>query len=238
MPDAAQLLCSSAQLQRHRSYMFRLHTACSCLTLLCLRLLHLLPEILELMQWRHHLFRSIINILFFFGKYSKHGHWGIKSLKSMVCKALDYKWSIQHFVLAMVIQIGWAVGWKSALEPMKVAKIDFVSSARELLMHTCLLTEAFVPGVQWRAGSIPDDNHLWQTFLLHYLRCWDTQSGIEENNLTWWFRDYYQLWKLHCFIPSLPGYVYVVFGGRAQDMFHIWSNMSSGWKMHRSCFKL
>ena len=50
MPDAAQLLCSSAQLQRHRSYMFRLHTACSCLTLLCLRLLHLLPEILELMQ--------------------------------------------------------------------------------------------------------------------------------------------------------------------------------------------
>ena len=75
--------------------MFRLHTACSCLTLLCLRLLHLLPEILELMQWGHHLSGSIINILFFFGKYSKHGHWGIKSLKSMV---LDYKWSIQHCV--------------------------------------------------------------------------------------------------------------------------------------------
>ena len=168
MPDAAQLLCSSAQLQRHRSYMFRLHTACSCLTLLCLRLLHLLPEILELMQWGHHLSGSIINILFFLGKYSKHGQWGIKSLKSMV---LDYKWSIQHFVLAVIIQIGRAVGWKSALEPIKVVKIYFVSSARELLMHTCLLTEAFVPGVQWRAGSIPDDNHLWQTFLLPYSRC-------------------------------------------------------------------
>ena len=63
-------------------------------------------------------------------------------------------------MLAVIIQIGRAVGWKSALEPIKVGKIDFVSSARELLVHTCLLTEAFVPGVQWRAGSIPDDNHL------------------------------------------------------------------------------
>ena len=31
----------------------------------CIFLLHLVPEILELMQWGHHLFRSIINILFF-----------------------------------------------------------------------------------------------------------------------------------------------------------------------------
>ena len=197
MPDAAQLLCSSARVLscRDTGVICSDYTQPAPVWPCCLLLLHLVPEILELMQWGHHLFRSIINIQFFFGKYSKHGHWGIKSLKSMVCKALDYKWSIQHFVLAMVIQIGWAVGWKSALEPIKVGKIDFVSSARELLMHTCLLTEAFVPGVQWRAGSIPDDNHLWQTFLLHYLRCWDTQSGIEENNLAWWFRDYCQLWN-------------------------------------------
>ena len=42
--------------------------------------------------------------------------------------------------------------------------------------------------------------------------------------------------KLQFLIPSLP--VYVVFEGRAQDMFHIWSNMPRGWKTHRSCFKL
>ena len=151
--------------------MFRLHTACSCLTLLCLLLLHLLPEIFEFTQWGHHLSGSIINILFFLGKYSwKHGHWGIKSMRSHWFVRLYTTNEVYNILLAVIVKIGWVVGWKSALEPIKVGKIDFVSSARELLMHTCLLTEAFVPGVQWRAGSIPDDIHLWQTFLLHYSR--------------------------------------------------------------------